>query len=43
LGFVDTGRDELLNKIEDKGEFNSSSSSSLVCDFLTTDDLLLLS
>lgn len=45
LGFVlDTGEKEgSLNKIEDNGEFNSSSSSSLVYDFLTTDDLLLLS
>lgn len=44
LSFVATGedREESMN-IEAKGEFNSSSSSSLVYDFLSTEDPLLLS
>jgi len=43
LDFVETfGDEEALKNIEDNGDFNSSSSSSLVCDFLTIDDLFLL-
>lgn len=42
LGFVGTedARDPSM-RINDKGEFNSSSSSSLVYDFLSTEDPLL--
>lgn len=44
LSFDATGEDpEEPMKIEAKGEFNSSSSSSLVYDFRTTEDPLLLS
>lgn len=44
MSFDATGEDpEEPMKIEAKGEFSSSSSSSLVYDFLTTEDPLLLS
>jgi len=43
LDFVESfGDEEALKNIEDNGDFNSSNSSSLVCDFLTIDDLFLL-
>lgn len=44
LGFVAPAEDrEESMKMEANGEFNSSSSSSLVYDFLSTEDPLLLS
>lgn len=43
VDFVESFEDEeALKNIEDNGDFNSSNSSSLVCDFLTIDDLFLL-
>lgn len=44
VGFVECAEDmKPSSDIRDKGEFNSSSSSSLVYAFLTTEDLLFLS